>query len=466
MPVPTWVKDAVFYHIFPDRFANGDPAIDPPNVQPWGAPPTRSGYQGGDLAGITQKLDYLLDLGVNAIYLNPIFLSAANHRYHTVDYFRIDPLLGNLADFHALIDAAHRRDMRIILDGVFNHCGRGFFAFSDLLENQADSPYVNWFHVRKFPLRAYEKGKARNYRAWWGYKDLPKFNTDTPAVRRHLLDAARYWIEQGADGWRLDVPNEIDDDAFWAEFRHVVRAANPQAYLLGEIWDPVPRWVNDSHFDGIMNYPLRIAILNYVAGKITTDQFSAMAEGLLALYPREHVYAMYNLLGSHDTERALTHLGGDLRRLRLALLFLFAYPGTPSIYYGDEIGLEGGKDPDCRRAFPWDTTQWNTALRDWVKALAGQRKRSAALRGGDYLPLLASQDPPVYAFARLQGSDCILIAINAANQPSNLTIPVSNLRLENGRMLHSLLDKRGAVVEDGVVNLTLEPLEGIFLGQK
>ncbi len=463
MPVPTWVKDAVFYQIFPDRFANGDFSLDPPNAQPWGSPPTRKGYQGGDLKGITQKLDYLLDLGINAIYLNPIFLSAANHRYHTVDYFRVDPILGELSDFHTLLYAAHHRDIHIILDGVFNHCGRGFFAFSDLLENQADSPYTNWFHVRKFPLRAYEPGRARNYEAWWGYKDLPKFNTGTPAVRRYLLNAARYWIEQGADGWRLDVPNEIDDDAFWAEFRHLVRKANPQAYLLGEIWEPLPRWVNNTHFDGIMNYPLRTAILDLLTGKINIAQFASAVEGLQALYPRQHLNAMYNLLGSHDTERVITYLGGDLAKLRLAYLILFAYPGVPAIYYGDEIGLEGGRDPDCRRAFPWEPEQWNTALRDWIKILIALRKTQPALRGGDFLPLLASEAPPVYAFARALDEERILIVINAGSEAANVSIPVKDMGLEDGRVLHSLIDKQEAAVENGAVRFTLDPLAGAYL---
>ena len=244
MTTPDWLQDALFYQIFPDRFANGDADNDPPNVQPWGALPTLSGFQGGDLRGIKQRLDYLLDLGINAIYLNPIFLSPANHRYNTSDYYTIDPRLGNLQDFHALINAAHARGIRVVLDGVFNHCSRGFFAFTDLLENGSESAYLNWFHVKKFPLNAYQPGKARQYSTWWGYKSMPKFNTDNPAVRRYILDVARYWIEQGADGWRLDVPNEIDDDAFWAEFRQVVKSANPEACLIGEIWTADPAgWV-------------------------------------------------------------------------------------------------------------------------------------------------------------------------------------------------------------------------------
>lgn len=235
MTTPYWVQDAIFYHIFPDRFSNGDTSNDPPNLQKWGAPPTIWGFQGGDLRGILRHLDYLLDLGVNAIYLNPIFLASSNHRYNASDYFQIDPRLGTMADFHALVEAVHKNDVRIILDGAFNHCGRGFFAFADVLENGERSAYKDWFHIKQFPLDAYGSGDAQNYTGWWNHKSLPKFNTDNPKVREHIFNVARFWIEQGADGWRLDVPNEIDDDGFWKEFRKVVKSANRDAYITGEI---------------------------------------------------------------------------------------------------------------------------------------------------------------------------------------------------------------------------------------
>jgi glycosidase len=465
LTVPDWVFDAVFYQIFPDRFANGDSRNDPPNVHPWGASPTRTGFQGGDLQGVRQKLGYLHELGINAIYLNPIFLSPSTHRYDTVDYFRIDPKLGSLSDFHALIEDAHHLGMRVILDGVFNHCARGFFAFSDLLENEADSPYRDWFHVARFPLRAYEPGKARNYQAWWGYKSMPKFNTANPAVRKYILDAARYWIDQGADGWRLDVPNEIDDDAFWAEFRQTVRSANQQAYLLGEIWETGPRWVNDTHFDGLMNYPVLSALLAFLNGQTDARDFSAQVTGLLSIYPETHLAAMYNLLGSHDTERVITRLGGDARKVELAYLFQFAYPGIPSIYYGDEIGLEGGKDPDCRRAFPWQEEQQNTGLRASIQQMIAARKASIALRRGSLRLLAAEKGARWCAFARLHADENVVVLLNGDAEPANVSVPVQDLRLENGTALRDLLGKSHAVVQDGCITARLGPYSGAYLQQ-
>ncbi|MBE0696212.1 MAG: alpha-amylase [Anaerolineaceae bacterium] len=460
MSVPQWVKDAVFYQIFPDRFANGDPSNDPPNVQPWGTLPTRRGFQGGDLRGITNSFDYLLDLGINAVYLNPIFMAASTHRYDTIDYLRIDSKLGNLDDFHKLIETAHRNNVRVILDGVFNHCARGFFAFNDVLENEADSPYLNWFHVKKFPLRAYDKGQATNYKAWWGIKSLPKLNTDYPPVRRYLLDVARYWIEQGADGWRLDVPNEIDDDQFWAEFRQTVLSANPEAYILGEIWDAIPRWVGENAFDGLMNYPVRTAIISYLSGKSTSDQFAEILQSLLAVYDLENVYAMYNLIGSHDVERILTIFDGDSRKVRLAFMIMFAFPGAPAIYYGDEIGLQGGTDPDCRRAFPWDSTQWDQGTHDWVKMLVSLRKSQPALRAGNFEALAVPGSPGCCAFARTLENQVVITAINASDGPTPLDLPLNGLPLADGQILHGLTNQDAVTIRDGKFRVALEPWQG------
>lgn len=464
MTVPYWVQDAIFYQIFPDRFANGDLTNDPANVQPWGSIPTIWGFQGGDLRGVINKFDYLLDLGINAIYMNPIFQSSSSHRYNTTDYYHIDPMLGDMDDFRALLDVAHSNNVRVVLDGVFNHCGRGFFAFSDILENQEHSPYRDWFHVVRFPPDAYSPGDAQDYLAWWGFKSLPKFNTSNPAVRQYIFDVARYWIHQGADGWRLDVPNEINDDSFWAEFRQVVKDENPDAYLVGEIWTAEARWVGDSHFDGLMNYPLRDAILRFLyAGTYTATEFADRLNGLLHIYPRENTYAMYLPLGSHDTERILTKLENDLRKVRLAYLIQFAYPGAPAIYYGDEIGMTGGKDPDCRRAFPWEEAQWNTELRSWVKSLISLRKRLPALRRGDYRRILVDDRRGCFAFARSLGDEQVLVVVNASASQRLLRLPVAQLEWLDGRIVKNRLGQEEYLVSGDSLVVDLPAWSGAWI---
>lgn len=463
MAVPYWVQDAIFYQIFPDRFANGDPDNDPPNLQPWNALPTIRGFQGGDLRGIIQNFDYLLDLGINALYLNPIFQASSTHRYNASDYYKIDPRLGDLKDFHALCEAAHRNDVRIILDGVFNHCGRGFFAFNDLLENQEQSAYKDWFHVTHFPVDAYSPGDASDYVGWWHLKSLPKFNTGNLKVRQYIMGVGRYWIEQGADGWRLDVPNEIDDDAFWDEFRHVVKSTNRDAYILAEIWDGNSRWVGDHNFDGLMHYPIREAILGYVNGSLLPSQFADKVEKTLRQYPRENVFAMYLLLGSHDTERVWTLCGEDLRKVQLAYLFQFSYPGTPGVYYGDEIGLPGGKDPDCRRTFPWEPSHWNNDLRAWVQLLIGLRKRLPILRRGDFKRLLVDDPRGCYVFSRSLGDEKLVVALNASPTRRMLRLPVADLGWKDGQIIHNLLGPGEYLVSGDTLSVSLTPCSGLWL---
>jgi cyclomaltodextrinase len=466
MSVPDWVQDAIFYQIFPDRFANGNHDNDPPNLMNWGSQPTTWGFQGGDLIGILQKFDYLLDLGINAIYLNPIFQAASNHRYNTMDYYRIDPKLGTFEDFHRLIEHAHRNGVRVILDGVFNHCGRGFFAFNDVLENQEYSPYRNWFNIKHFPVDAYSAGGATDYLGWWGMKSLPKFNTDNPSTRKYLLDVARYWIEQGADGWRLDVPNEINDDSFWAEFRRVVKSTNSEAYLVGEIWTSDLRWVGEEHFDGLMNYPIMEALSGFLAtNTLDAAHFAEKVEGLLSLYPRENAYAMFTPLDSHDTERILTRMGNNPEKTRQAFLFQFAYPGAPAIYYGDEIGLVGGKDPGCRGAFLWEESQWNAELRNHVKTLVGLRKNHVALCRGDYVKINPSTVPSCFAFARTMQDDKVLVIMNSSATEAVVCIDVNPIGWEDGRIVKDLIssEKHYAIINRSV-EITLPAWGGTWLG--
>ena len=381
MTIPTWVKDAVFYQIFPDRFCRSAKYKAVGKFVDWDTLPTRENMFGGNLAGIIDKLEYIASLGVNAIYLCPIFKSNSNHRYHTVDYFEIDPVLGTLKDFDKLVKKAHKLGLRVILDGVFNHCSRGFFQFNSLMELGKNSPYVDWFHVHGWPLHAYS-GKP-NYDCWWGYPALPKFNTDNPDVREYLFSVGEYWMKRGIDGWRLDVPNEIDDDSFWQEFRTRIKAINPEAYIVGEIWDEPSRWLQGDQFDGVMNYPLRKAVLAYLFDEKPID-LAEFAKRVSEAFPKGRFGVPMNLLGSHDTIRLASLPCSNLQRVKLALTLLFFLPGAPCIYYGDEIGMIGGKDPDNRRAFPWGKLSEGQSkpIYNYIKELVALRNKERVLRDG------------------------------------------------------------------------------------
>ncbi len=429
---PDWAKEAVFYQIFPDRFARGRESVVPPGTvfQPWGSPPEEQGFQGGDLAGIVDRLDYLEELGVTALYLNPVFASASNHRYHTYDYFQVDPLLGGNGALRKLLDAAHARGIRVILDGVFNHSGRGFWAFHHILETGPRSPYRDWFLIRRWPLRPYSSSKRRppNYECWWNLPALPKFNIRNPGVRDYLLRVARHWIEFGADGWRLDVPEEIDDPSFWREFRDVVKGANPDAYLCGEIWHEAQEWLRGDRFDAVMNYPWNRAAYGFLArGTLRFDYepggypfepldagaFARRIEALHERYDPEVVFAQLNLIDSHDTARVAWTVNGDPSAVRLLVLCQMTMPGAPCVYYGDEIGMSGGPDPGCRAAFPWDDeSSWDHDLLAWYRTMIGLRRRHRVLRLGRYRTLFARGE--TMAYERRAGDERAVIVLNAA----------------------------------------------------
>ena len=519
--VPGWVRDAVFYQVFPDRFARSPRLVAPGPLEPWDAPPSTHGFKGGDLYGLAEHLPELADLGITAIYLNPVFSSASNHRYHTYDYLAVDPLLGGDGALRELLDAAHARGMRVILDGVFNHVGRGFWAFHHLMEVGADSPYRDWFHLspavlaHQRGLRAYPESTPSweevaadprpytsgdwsldhlGYRAWWGLPALPKLNTDNPHVREMLWGVAEHWLRFGADGWRLDVPAEIADPAFWQEFRRRCRAANPEAYLVGEIWQVAPEWLAGDRFDGLMNYPLLEAILSFVGGPSLSHglvaghhelsqhvhpgdgaRFAAALAGLLAAYDPATNGAMLNLLSSHDMPRIRSLLSGDLAAVRLAVLLQMTLPGAPSIYYGDEIGMEGGNDPDCRRAFPADAHGRDEVLRAFHRAAVAARRAHPALRADH----VAAAGVAGSAVALVRGGaddptargEALLVAVNAGTDGTRLEVLAPALA---GRRLVPIVATGAgssatggeslSVADDGTATLRLEPRTGLVLG--
>lgn len=385
-PVPAWVKDAIFYQIFPDRFAKSEKHKAPGTHQPWGNAPTENNIFGGNLRGIEERLDYIADLGFNAIYLCPIFKSNSNHRYHTYDYFAIDPILGTEEDFDSLVKACRKKKIRLILDGVFNHCSRGFFEFNSLLEQGQESPYIDWFVVDSFPICAYDA--KPNYRCWWNLPALPKFNTNNPEVREMLFSVAEYWSKKGIDGWRLDVPNEINDDSFWQEFRARVKKINPEAYIVGEIWDPPSRWLQGDQFDGVMNYPLRRQLLDFLLKDSNKDNH-AFCNLLNESFLSNSFGVPMNLMGSHDTRRLVSQEGINKNSLELLWTLLFFLPGCISVYYGDEIALEGGKDPDNRRCFPWDSLKnlQKSSFSLFFKKLLLMRLQEPVLKEGSFLAI-------------------------------------------------------------------------------
>lgn len=492
---PAWVRDAIFYEIFPDRFAASDRVVKPGPLEPWDGPPTLHGFKGGDLLGIVEHLDYLADLGINALYLSPIFASASNHRYHTYDYLRVDPLLGGDAALRELLDAAHERDLRVILDGVFNHTGRGFWPFHHLLETGGSSPYRRWFHVDDAALDAGRSlvayppdgapAPAPGYEAWWGMPALPKLNTDEPAVRGYLFGVAEHWLRFGIDGWRLDVPGEIADESFWQEFRARCRAIRPDAYLVGEIWHLAPDWLRGDRFDALMNYPLAEAILGYAggarldlaavhsqqeyaAGIVATDGagFAARLGELLTAYEPATTAVQLNLLGSHDTPRLRTVLGGDPNRVRLAVLLQATLPGAPCLYYGDEVGLSGGPDPACRGAFPWDATRWEPGLRDTVRGLYRLRTAEPALRDGP-LAVIGTMGPAV-AIERGHGAARFVVVANPGEESVRLPLRFGDAPAGHGGHLAPIeLAGLGGVGEasilDGSATLEVGPLAGAVL---
>ena len=465
--VPAWFGEGTCYQIFPDRFRRSripDPGgmvggrsvhaawQEEPEYRPDARGEVRNrDFFGGDLKGVLEQLPYLQSLGVETLYFNPIFEAAENHRYGTADYEHVDPMLGCDADFSALCQAAHARGMRVILDGVFNHTGfvsryfngDGFYPQPGAAQSQ-QSPYYPWFHFQHWPDR---------FDSWWGIYTLPAVNEGEDSYRDYIIrgerSIVRRWLQAGADGWRLDVADELPDD-FIRELHQAVRAADPNAVVIGEVWEDGStkiaygvrrRHILGGHCDGLMNYPFRNSLISFLLGADAACFRDAM-ETLRENYPPFAFASAMNFLGTHDTPRILTLLGvgSDCRentkawranfrmdagqralalaRLRLGALVLFAFPGAPTIYYGDEAGMEGFEDPFNRRTFPWGAE--DKALTAWYAALGQARKSLLPLRRGDLRWLRA--EGRVLAFSRTWEGETVIAAVNAGDAPEQLPL--------------------------------------------
>ena len=421
---PKWAQGAVIYQIFPERFANGDPRNDPPNVEAWDALPQVTSQKGGDLRGVIERFDHLVDLGVDVIYLTPIFEAPSNHKYDTVDYYSIDPHFGDEQTVRELIKLAHEHDVKVVFDAVFNHSGFGFFAFQDVLEKGEGSPFAHWFNIESFPVET----DPPNYETFADQiATMPKLMTHQTDVKDYFLDVGRYWVREFAiDGWRLDVANEIDHQ-FWREFRQAIKAENPEALIVGELWHEASEWVRGDQFDSVMNYSLQYACLDFFAKRTIRARSFANRLAKVQINQAQTVnLAMFNLLGSHDTERFLTSCGGDLSKFALAVAFQLTYEGAPLIYYGDEVGMVGRNDPDCRRGMIWDPKAQNLDLLKWYQSLIALRREHPVLRCGQCRTVWADSTTNVYGFVRFDRERQVLILLN--NQGKSQSINVAEVR--------------------------------------
>ena len=433
-PVPAWWKGAVVYQIFPDRFAreSGWQPREPEKrkgshrflIRDWDTPVfypraednTVSSWPfwGGTLRGIEEKLPYLRSLGVTALYLNPIFEARSNHRYDTADYTRIDPLLGTEEDFISLVRAAGEQGMRVILDGVFNHTGCDSVYFDACGNYGTGDRYRSWFRFGEQYTHGYE--------CWWDVPDLPNVEENDPGYREFLCGEdgiVRRWIRRGAAGWRLDVADELPDSLI-REIREAMKSEDPDSLLLGEVWEDASNKVSygalreyflGHELDATMHYPFREIALDFLQFKAGAADCAERLWVLKEHYPRENLYAAMNLIGSHDRERTLTALGGDKRLLKLAFFLQFALPGVPCVYYGDEAGMTGGKDPYNRGSFPWGRE--DRELTGYLRELTGLYSAHPCLKDGEYEPLSFGED--VLGCRRWNDKETVLALVNRAD---------------------------------------------------
>ena len=497
---PAWFGCGVVYQIFPDRFCRlelPDPAgmvgsrtihenwSNLPDWRPDAQGEVRNcDFFGGSLQGILSKLDDLADFGVTVLYLNPVFESASNHRYNTADYRAIDPMLGTEDDFHHLCQEAKRRGIRVILDGVFNHTGSqsryfnadGFYSDTGAAQS-SDSPYYHWYSFHPWPA---------DYDAWWGIRTLPAVREDAPDYRDFIIrgqdSVVRHWLRAGASGWRLDVADELPDD-FIGEIRTAMEETAPDSFLLGEVWEDATtkiaysmrrRYLLGQELHGVMNYPFRTALIAYLLGG-DADEFRETLESLRENYPPHAFYSLMNFLSTHDTPRILTVLGADhvpgskeeravfrlsparrqlgLKRLRLAALVLFTFPGAPTVYYGDEAGMEGWEDPFNRAGYPWG--QEDSELKSFFSKLAHLRREQPALQTGQLHWRWTAGS--LLVFARELDGQLLTTVVNAADSPQTLTLPWF------GDTAHDLLSSEALSPADNVLPLTLLPHQGLLL---
>lgn len=423
--IPDWAKDAVMYQIFPDSFATEKGSIAQQPIEKMNHLKERSStLNGGTLKGIEANLNYIEELGINCIYLNPIFVAGEYHKYDIMDYFDVDPCFGTKQDLKELVAACHKREIKVILDGVFNHCGAQFFAFKDVLEKGEMSPYKDWFYSLKFPI---EFTTPPNYEAFAYVKEMPKLNTGHPAVIDYFCKVGTYWLQEAdIDGWRLDVANEVNHD-FWRAFRKAVKAIKSEAFLIGEIWEDSEVWLQGEQFDSTMNYRFTNLCREFFAkGSMSVTAFNYGINQMLMRYQRQVTYAQMNLIDSHDVPRFLHYAKEDERKLSLAALFLLTFVGVPSILYGDELLISGEKELEYRKPMIWHPNTREQKMIDYYKALISLRKSSKAFTSGTFKVIIVDEAKGLYVFERREETERFWVILANTPNEATYTIPAEN----------------------------------------
>jgi len=447
---PGWAKDIVMYHIFPDSFASEKRSLKQTgekHVLEKGL--FSESRLGGNLSGIIENLDYITELGINCLYLNPIFKAESYHKYDTIDYYEIDPCFGTKSDLKRLVKECHKRGVRVILDGVFNHCGSGFFAFLDVIEKEEDSKYKDWFYDLKFPV-CYDT--PPNYEAFAYVKEMPKLNTANKDVETYFCNVGAYWLQEAdIDGWRLDVANEINHD-FWRAFKKAVRDVKKDAFLIGEIWEESSVWLLGDQFDSTMNYTFTAICKEFFAQKITNIKtFDEKVNHMILRYPKRVSEAQMNFLDTHDVARFFGFCKNDVKAMEFAVIFMMTCVGIPSVFYGDELLLQGDTEEEYRKAMPWDAirqirnedksenekNQLDYMLsfyKKWIQI----RKEHTVLKEGSYKTICADDRNQIYVYKRYYNEilENTSDSIGEKTHQTNQTIVViMNFSIEERRVI-------------------------------
>ncbi|HMA60460.1 MAG TPA: alpha amylase N-terminal ig-like domain-containing protein [Halanaerobiales bacterium] len=517
--VPAWVKEAVFYQIFPERFYNGNPDNDPEYIETYKNKTERyenigpgwyqgvkesehhyidpvkfmnksreinpkSGWHvlyGGDFQGIMEKIDYLKELGINAVYFNPVFEATSNHKYNTIGYEFIEDnfaVKGNQAAsnklFIQLIENFHAEGIKVVLDGVFNHTGYEHYAFQDVIENGKDSKYWDWYYINSYPIvTLYEQrtaNKQPNYESWAGFGSLPKLNVNNEEVKEYIYEITKKWMDpngdgnpaDGIDGWRLDVANEVKDrnPEFWQNWRDYMKEINPDAYITGEIWGDAGEYLKGNEFDGVMNYRFRDAVVNLLIDNWGVDKFINEINKVKAEYPEPAYNSLLNLIDSHDTERFLNTVGNNKKKLKTAAFLQFVMPGAPMVYYGDEVGIEGASDPDNRRTMLWEESanpyQLDKGLLRFYKQLIEIRKENEVLIEGSLNISSAGDNGSILLINRELAGEKIVGLINTSSKKREIKFQL------NKEEVVDLISQNSYSLKDGELSVMVDS-HGLYL---